>query len=433
MQGHRTLVTLFIVHALCFPCTVKAEVAGERDNKDKSDVTINLGALRITNRCLQLRCKVTNQMSEDVWVFSDRPPETHIGGMQETNADVCVAEDGSSLIVLRRMYRPYDKQIFGLEPDVQYDLLRSGETCAEELSVGLPIMLYPPDRRGFEQAIDQGVDALTRLVFQIGYYTTEDLTSRRVQNSSARIQFDQSAGRAAIRGWIPADERVATMAVNGIYMPHKKWLETEKSPSNPADNRLLGSLGWLSVIFSTENLDMDEYRYAERLSRLGKFFDEKARQIAAVYVELAERKLAPAMLTERLENILGKEDRERLLKELEERRDTTLARRYAMTPIHALEDLFYSFSLNLEEYRYAQRLFGVDEHLLTGPARQIADVYIDLAQGRIDPAELTRQLDKILSKDDREQLLQELQKKARGRRGAAGEGDRRRKGVRLWI
>jgi hypothetical protein len=178
MQGLRSLVVWFILYVLCFQCGVKAGSESAQDEEGKVAVTIHLGALRITNRCLQLRCKISNQMNEDVWVFASESRDYRVEGIQETNADVFVGEDSKSLIILRQMKRPYHGIVFEQEPCVSYNRLHAGESRTEELSVGLPIILLPGDLRGFEQAIDRGVDALTRLVFQIGYYTTEELTSR---------------------------------------------------------------------------------------------------------------------------------------------------------------------------------------------------------------------------------------------------------------
>jgi hypothetical protein len=90
-----------------------------------------------------------------------------------------------------------------------------------------------------------------------------------------------------------------------------------------------------------------------------------------------------------------------------------------LAPLEALQDLFYAFALDFEQYRYAQQLFGIGD-LLEGQARQIADVYIQVAEGKLDPAELTQCLDKILSKSDRERLLNELLRKQEESSGKNG-------------
>jgi hypothetical protein len=81
------------------------------------------------------------------------------------------------------------------------------------------------------------------------------------------------------------------------------------------------------------------------------------------------------------------------------------------TPLRDLQTLFYGFALGAREYHYAQRLSSLDESLFDGPARQIANLYVQVAEGKLNPAELIQRLDNILNAGDRERLLQALQEK----------------------
>lgn len=74
-----------------------------------------------------------------------------------------------------------------------------------------------------------------------------------------------------------------------------------------------------------------------------------------------------------------------------------------------VQDAFNSFGLGLEEYRYAQRLMAIDEGLLTGKARQIADALAQVARGELGSERLTQSLDTILDESNRNRLLQELE------------------------
>jgi len=85
-------------------------------------------------------------------------------------------------------------------------------------------------------------------------------------------------------------------------------------------------------------------------------------------------------------------------------------RKRMRAPQQVLEDMFYRFSLGLEEYRVAQRLFAIDESLLNAKGRQMRDMYVQVAEGKLTSAELVRDLHAIGSEGEREQLLGELER-----------------------
>ncbi|MBN2131995.1 MAG: formylglycine-generating enzyme family protein [Sedimentisphaerales bacterium] len=65
------------------------------------------------------------------------------------------------------------------------------------------------------------------------------------------------------------------------------------------------------------------------------------------------------------------------------------------------------------EDRYAESLLTIDEDLFDDTARQLVDVYAECARGRVLPAELLSLVDKILSQEERQKLLEELWEKKR--------------------
>jgi len=85
-------------------------------------------------------------------------------------------------------------------------------------------------------------------------------------------------------------------------------------------------------------------------------------------------------------------------------------RKRTRAPQEVLKDMFYRSSLGLEEYRTAQRLFAIDESSLSAKARQIRDVYVHLAEGRLSAQELVPRLDAVSSESAREQLLRDIER-----------------------
>jgi formylglycine-generating enzyme required for sulfatase activity len=85
-----------------------------------------------------------------------------------------------------------------------------------------------------------------------------------------------------------------------------------------------------------------------------------------------------------------------------------------LAPVQALRELFLSSCLTLEQYQSARDLLSVDRDLLGNLGRRLAEVYLQVAEGKRSPMELTQCLDQILGKGERENLLQDLRKKQVG-------------------
>jgi len=157
-----------------------------------------------------------------------------------------------------------------------------------------------------------------------------------------------------------------------------------------------------------------EYFYAEQLFSVDEnLFNDAAQRIADVFTQVADGKLPREDLQTRLDTILSRPDRLKLLEELQEKQsilDKAVPPTTVPTVLKALEDLFYGFSLDLEEYRFGKRLLSLDQSRLGRSARQMAQVYMDVIEGKFSPSEITPRLDKILSKDDRDKLIERLRK-----------------------
>jgi hypothetical protein len=110
---------------------------------------------------------------------------------------------------------------------------------------------------------------------------------------------------------------------------------------------------------------------------------------------------------------MSKRDREELLRELERKQALAYVPKVELTTREAMEDLFYDFRVDAEEYRFAQRLLAVDPEVLreNETTRRIADTYGLVTRGEVGPAELAPRIKEILGKRDRDELLRELERK----------------------
>jgi|GEM_PF-5022855 len=308
---------IVLLSSLCALADVNGAQAGagngpERDAVERG-VTMTIGSLRITNTAIELRCEIRNGTSQDIWVYShDNGANSPLPRM--TKATVFMDRDLKGPVILRRARMPYREQIYANAWSARYSRLRAGQTCPQVLWVQLPLSpaAWYHNATGLELPIEQGIETVTRLAFEVGYYTREDLVRRLGEDLGDQVSVKDTTSILARK-----DERAVRLTVEGVSIPCRQLL------------------GWGSSLPGSPRL----------------------------------------------------------------------------TPIQTATDLFYNGSLSLEEYRYAQGLFSVDATLLEGPARQIADLYLEVAEGKVDASGLTGRLDKILSRNDRENLLDQLQDK----------------------
>jgi hypothetical protein len=268
------------------------------------------------------------------------------------------------------------------------------------------------------QAIDQGTLTVTRLRFEIGYYTTEDLQSMKPADDYQRVSFDKSGEWVDLLDHIEEGiwqrERGTGVTVDGAEFPFRKWIKPEKTGlfRDPPREYIRGL--WRVIMEPRGTISREDFEYARHLFSFDpNLLDDVDRRLGEVYTQLSQGTLAPAQLNQRLDAILSKADRAKRLGILYRKAEAAAAPEAPrLTPLQALQDLFYDCSLDLEQYRYAQQLLSIDRAQLDGPARRIADLYTEVAEGKVKPSELSQRLDKILSRADREKLLADVQKKS---------------------
>jgi len=386
----------------------------EREDENP-DATIRLGAMRITSRILELRCEISNRTRQDLWIYAEDPDKYDANGARGTNARIFLDKDGQTLLILRRSKSPRE-WLPEVRVGIPYTRLPPGQTRTEVLSIHLPVALVtPPDHRLLE-AIDQGRHEFTRLAFDIGYYTAEDLRSMADLKGHERVRPDPSGERVVLCDYpdmgIWRRERAVRLTVEGAGISVRRWFVRPR----PSIRQLPWAITYGLNDILLEDMPIPsghEYRYAKRFLGIDpNLLDGTGRQLADTYIQFAEGKLVRGELAQRLDRILSWEERNKLLDELYQKEALARAPQSPRpTPLQAWEDLFYSFSVDSEQYRYAQQLLAIDTGLLDGPARQIADVYTQVAEGKLNPAELAPRLDQILNASDRKRLLQDLREK----------------------
>lgn len=423
------------------PGRVRVQIGNDtKSTGPKSEVSIRFGSLRVTNAMVEMRCEIVNGCEQDIWIYDDSPYD--VNGARGTNAALYTDKEGQTILIFRGINLPLHGFSTGSVAGT-YARLRAGESRPYVFLVVLPVVVQEHDLQGFEEAMQRGTEYFSRLAFQAGYYTSEDLASfeeREDQSKGDRRIPLQSKDRIQLYGphgtGISQSERAATMETEGVHIPYKQWIAIKKEwdPKNQAElasiqraNRIYNRSMQLSmklwhviaenVLASSDKLTSPlppgEYQYANTLLRYDpNLYDETTQRVADVFLQLVDGKLPPSELTQRLDAIASRPEREQLLDEL--RRKELLAdapKPVPLTPIESLRDLFYSYAIDLEQYQYAQRLFRIDNRLYNDPAKRIADVYVQVARGRLSPGDLTSNLERILSRADREKFLEQLQAK----------------------
>ena len=430
MQKRRTVVRALILYLSLFTVASGAQGdTGPKDSGRESGISMRLGSLKITNKVVELRCEISNGSGQDIWLCLVEPSENSPNGTRATDAGVFLDRAHRTFIIFRQMNSPYN-QVYGPQCVATYVCLRAAQTRSETFFVGLPVVLPDSFRERLMGPTESDGNDVARLTFVLAYYTTADLNSRKAgPRAFQKMDFDESGGKVVIHDVIAPgrwdDERAVNLTIDGISIPYRHWLFFDKGITTSSHSRrmLMGGtlMEHMLQVFFQNNLDPQEYRYADRLLDIDEnLFDDSARQIADIYVQLAEGKLRPAELTARLDSVLDKSEREKLLNDLQEKEVTASIPKVHLTPTQELQDIFYESSLQLYDYQYAKELLAVEKDLLEGASRQIADIYIDVARGKIDPKVLAQRLDAILPKSARDDLLHQLQRKQAG--GGKGDG-----------
>ena len=317
------LVALLLI--LCTSCTFNGKKVQDdyisKRNIEQIGVNIELGSLRITNRIIELRCGIINNTEQDIWVYSKHPITPH-GHSDDrgTNAEFYVDTDFQTLIILRRQNKPRCEKVWS-DMSTDYTRLCPGQMRPEIITMYLPIVHWSSPDQGFFEAKYRGIEAFTRLAFEIGYFTMEDLTLLKENNSPYwNMSFYESDDRVVIHGSIPNAavevERAVRLVVDNLNIPYKKWMHWHYEHI-PEESSLTNEEA-LKDLFYNFSISFEEYRYALCLFHIDEnLLDDKFSHIKDVYKQMAEGKIEPIELNEHLDGILNESDREKLLRELQ--------------------------------------------------------------------------------------------------------------------
>lgn len=159
MRNGRTMLISVGVCVSVLLNGVRAQNASERRKRDESGVIVQLGALRVTNTMVELRCEIQNTTSEDIWIYGEPTHARSLNGARPLTAHAFVDKDNQTLIIAGRINLPYRGPVWA-HVRTPYARLPQGQSQAKVLLVRLPIILDQSDEQGFFQIFDQGVDHL---------------------------------------------------------------------------------------------------------------------------------------------------------------------------------------------------------------------------------------------------------------------------------
>lgn len=351
MDGLKRLIVLLTVSLTIAGSETQGKDAPER-TAGLPGVSMRLGALKITSKVIELRCEVRNDSEQDIW-------------LRHGGAALWLDTGDQTLVLLRRMNIPRHGDVYANPMSVPYDRLPAGHSQAETLAVNLPtrvcetflnrgfIKLADRDTlgRGLVTPEDRAAMVATRLAFEIGFYTTEFLNSAPRRRSPSLDHWG-----------VRFSESGNQVTVTDFPPPGGLWLH-ERAVRMTIEGASIPYGNWLDF----KRPKQDPVPGIRGLPSMGFLFRNK--------MDSEEPEPEP-------------------------------------TPAKLMEALFYDFALGLEEYRYTQRLFAIDEELFDEKAQAVADAYIQLAHGKLSSRDLTARLDVIATQPQRRRLLTGLERRA---------------------
>ena len=329
-KGMRLLLCLYVT---CLSGGLAAQDKGTLgENRQGRDVVILLGSLKVTNRSVEMRCEIRNDTEQDIWVYDYDEKES------QSKTREIMDRDLQGIVFLKGMDWLYHGEVYANGSRVPYTRLRPGESRPEVFSSQLPIEFWFDGSLGFLQAIDRGVETITRLTFKIGYYTKGDLVRDK---QVKKVQFEGSGDRVMIWG-LPGqwkDERSASLTVEPVKIPFKQWLDQRKhSDQNKSlPTPKLTRMQVLQDLFYEGSLSAWEYRCGQRVFSFDEvLFEGESRKLADIYTRMAKGSDDFKGLKDRLDAILDSGDPENMFAELKERQDLHDQKRQAR-----VEDLLF--------------------------------------------------------------------------------------------
>jgi hypothetical protein len=199
---------------------------------DRSGVRIRFRDLQITNTMIELRCEIVNCTGKDIWVCESVRDIPDANGIRTATAGISANEDDRTLIIDAGIRGLYGSGIW-CNVGGTYTRLTAGQSSPAVLRTFLTIPWYSTAAPGFRRMLKQGVDHLSGISFEIGYFTETDLASLITgPNSIHQIVEDDSADRIDVfdssQGELCRKERVARIVVDGISLHYTDWLGEEQ-------------------------------------------------------------------------------------------------------------------------------------------------------------------------------------------------------------
>jgi hypothetical protein len=400
-------MTALSSHAIC---------AGERSTAEAvpQTPTIQQMGVTVTDGRMELRCAISNDTSHPIWVYAQAPDREDVNGARGTNAALFAGEDDVTLLVLRRMNSPLSG-VMGERVAARYVRLSPGQSRAEVFCVILPFVVIPP-RSDWKLilAIEERARTISRLTFELGYYTDDDLHCEESRSPRSRVVFDKSGQSVRIEDYLEdgiwTRERAIRMSLDGIRASLNRWLSCWRDTTGYHASEMTVRALRHTFYVNRRVLSAEDLWYGETLLQVDpNLFDDRARRVAGIYIRLAEGDLDPNELTTCLDRALAKNERMGMLRELYRQQALAqIPQSPLTTPAQAVGELFCGFAIDAHTYGYARRLFEISEDLLTPEAREIRRAYLALFEMRLRPNELPEKLDRIMNTEERDRLLDEL-------------------------
>ena len=242
----------------------------------------------VTDGRVELRCAISNDTSHPIWVYAQAPDREDVNGARGTNATLFAGEDDVTLLVLRRMNSPLSG-VMGERVAARYVRLSPGQSRAEVFCVILPFVVIPP-RSDWKLilAIEERARTISRLTFELGYYTDDDLHCEESRSPRSRVVFDKSGQSVRIEDHLEdgiwTRERAIRMSLDGIRASLNRWLSCWRDTTGyHASETTVRALRHTFYV-NRRVLSAEDLWYGETLLQVDpNLFDDRARRVAGIY------------------------------------------------------------------------------------------------------------------------------------------------------
>lgn len=184
---------------------------------------------------IELRCEIVNCTKKNIWVYESVRDIPDPNGVRTATVGVFADEDDRRLILDGRMGTLYGSETW-CNVGGAYTRLAAGQSSPAVLRTFLTtIPWYATVAPGFYRMRKRGIDHLSGISFEIGYFTEEDLSLLRSgPDTIHQLSKDKAGDRIGVfdssQGEACRAERIARVVVEGIYLPYKEWLAEGPPP-----------------------------------------------------------------------------------------------------------------------------------------------------------------------------------------------------------